>query len=325
MNLSIYLGCLLLELLTAVNIRMSQAADQIPGIGHIRSPLLRSVYNKMKEDEKQKNNPHDNWYTVDLSKVPEEICAKFLQFNQDEETSQFLNQCYEKSDWLFTQLGHSFCKSVLGWFMSSTSINGLLKRGSMFVFSKDQLRQMLHVAPDGKGNRLLDLGAGDGMVTDIMAEFYNVVDSTEMSPTMVWRLKEKGFNVIPVDTWDNGAVTYDLISCLNLLDRCDKPMKILQSIHRLLTPTGRAIVAVVLPFEPYVEFNSSDHKPIESLLIKGKTFEEQAASFITDVFQPLGFFVEHFTRLPYLCEGDLNQSFFVLNDAVFVLKLKDNG
>ncbi|CAG2208251.1 Methyltransferase-like protein 9 [Mytilus edulis] len=325
MNLSIYLGCVLIELLTAVNIRMSQAADQIPGIGHIRSPLLRSVYNKMREDEKQKNNPHDDWYTVDLSKVPEEICAKFLQFNQDEETSQFLNQCYEKSDWLFTQLGHSFCKSVLGWFMSSTSINGLLKRGSMFVFSKDQLRQMLHVAPDRKGNRLLDLGAGDGMVTDIMAEFYNVVDSTEMSPTMVWRLKEKGFNVIPVDTWDNGAVTYDLIGCLNLLDRCDKPMRILQSIHRLLTPTGRAIVAVVLPFEPYVEFNSSDHKPIESLLIKGKTFEEQAASFITDVFQPLGFFVEHFTRLPYLCEGDLNQSFFVLNDAVFVLKLKDKG
>ncbi|VDI49403.1 Hypothetical predicted protein [Mytilus galloprovincialis] len=325
MNLSIYLGCVLIQLLTAVNIRMSQAADQIPGIGHIRSPLLRSVYNKMREDEKQKNNPHDNWYTVDLSKVPEEICAKFLQFNQDEETSQFLNQCYEKSDWLFTQLGHSFCKSVLGWFMSSTSINGLLKRGSMFVFSKDQLRQMLHVAPDRKGNRLLDLGAGDGMVTDIMAEFYNVVDSTEMSPTMVWRLKEKGFNVIPVDTWDNGAVTYDLIGCLNLLDRCDKPMKILQSIYRLLTPTGRAIVAVVLPFEPYVEFNSSDHKPIESLLIKGKTFEEQAASFITDVFQPLGFFVEHFTRLPYLCEGDLNQSFFVLNDAVFVLKLKDEG
>ncbi|XP_071174436.1 protein-L-histidine N-pros-methyltransferase-like [Mytilus edulis] len=325
MNLSIYLGCVFIELLTAVNIRMSQAADQIPGIGHIRSPLLRSVYNKMREDEKQKNNPHDDWYTVDLSKVPEEICAKFLQFNQDEETSQFLNQCYEKSDWLFTQLGHSICKSVLGWFMSSTSINGLLKRGSMFVFSKDQLRQMLHVAPDRKGNRLLDLGAGDGMVTDIMAEFYNVVDSTEMSPTMVWRLKEKGFNVIPVDTWDNGAVTYDLIGCLNLLDRCDKPMRILQSIHRLLTPTGRAIVAVVLPFEPYVEFNSSDHKPIESLLIKGKTFEEQAASFITDVFQPLGFFVEHFTRLPYLCEGDLNQSFFVLNDAVFVLKLKDKG
>lgn len=325
MNLSIYLGCVLLELLTAVDVRMSQAADQIPGIGHIRSPLLRSVYNKMREDEKQKNNPHDNWYTVDLSKVPEEICAKFLQFNQDEETSQFLNQCYEKSDWLFTQLGHSFCKSVLGWFMSSTSINGLLKRGSMFVFSKDQLRQMLHIAPDWKGNGLLDLGAGDGMVTDIMAKFYNVVDTTEMSPTMVWRLKEKGFNVIPVDTWDNGAVTYDLIGCLNLLDRCDKPMKILQSIHRLLTPTGRAIVAVVLPFEPYVEFNSSDHKPTESLIIKGKTFEEQAASFITDVFQPLGFVVEHFTRLPYLCEGDLNQSFFVLNDVVFVLKLKDNG
>lgn len=73
--------------------------------------------------------------------------------------------------------------------------------------------------------------------------------------------------MIPVDTWDNGAVTYDLIGCLNLLDRCDKPMRILQSIHRLLTPTGRAIVAVVLPFEPYVEFSKDIYlRECESIL-----------------------------------------------------------
>lgn len=64
------------------------------------------------------------------------------------------------------------------------------------------------------------------------------------------------FSVVPVDSWDNGAVTYDLIGCLNLLDRCDKPMTILQSIKRILKQgTGKAIVAVVLPFEPYVELS----------------------------------------------------------------------
>lgn len=71
--------------------------------------------------------------------------------------------------------------------------------------------------------------------------------------------------------------------------------------------------------------DSTDHKPTESLLIKGHTFEEQAASFITDVFQPLGFIVKHFTRLPYLCEGDMHKSFYVLNDAIFVLSLNENG
>lgn len=71
--------------------------------------------------------------------------------------------------------------------------------------------------------------------------------------------------------------------------------------------------------------DSTDHIPTQNLLIQGRTFEEQATSFIKDVFEPSGFVVEKFTRLPYLCEGDLHKSFYVLNDAVFVLKLKDTG
>ena len=63
------------------------------------------------------------------------------------------------------------------------------------------------------------------------------------------------FRVLDVDKWDNGSLTYDLIGCLNLLDRCDKPISILHSIKKVLRPgTGRVIVAVVLPFKPYVEF-----------------------------------------------------------------------
>ena len=51
---------------------------------------------------------------------------------------------------------------------------------------------------------------------------------------------------------------YDVISCLNLLDRCDKPLKVLSDIRSALRPhTGRAIVAVVLPFRPHVEFSKS--------------------------------------------------------------------
>ena len=48
--------------------------------------------------------------------------------------------------------------------------------------------------------------------------------------------------------------------------------------------------------------------------------EEQIASFERDVFKPFGFTVERFTKLPYLCEGDLERSFYILSDIVFVLK-----
>ena len=50
---------------------------------------------------------------------------------------------------------------------------------------------------------------------------------------------------------------YDVISCLNLLDRCERPLILLQQIRASLTPsTGRLVLAVVLPFSSYVETGS---------------------------------------------------------------------
>lgn len=66
----------------------------------------------------------------------------------------------------------------------------------MFVFSTEQFSQLI----DFQGNyggvkltNLLDLGAGDGMVTAKMAPFFEKVYATEMSWTMQWRLQQKGF------------------------------------------------------------------------------------------------------------------------------------
>lgn len=45
----------------------------------------------------------------------------------------------------------------------------------------------------------------------------------------------------------------DLVCCLNVLDRCADPYEILSEIHRTLSPNGRAIIALVLPYSHYVE------------------------------------------------------------------------
>lgn len=63
-----------------------------------------------------------------------------------------------------------------------------------------------------------------------------------------------------------------------------------------------------------------DHIPTENIRLEGQSFEEQVTCLVRHVFEPAGFELERFTRLPYLCEGDLQQSFYVLDDAVFVLK-----
>lgn len=65
--------------------------------------------------------------------------------------------------------------------------------------------------------------------------------------------------------------------------------------------------------------------PSEKLSITGKTAASQIESLVFNVLQPAGFYVHKFTKLPYLCEGDLYDDFFLLNDYLFVLKSNSKG
>lgn len=60
--------------------------------------------------------------------------------------------------------------------------------------------------------------------------------------------------------------------------------------------------------------------PKQVLPIEGCSFAEQVQSLVEKVLKPEGFDVVSWTRAPYLCEGDLRQSYYWLNDVVMVLK-----
>ncbi|KAB0393346.1 hypothetical protein E2I00_017831 [Balaenoptera physalus] len=141
----------------------------------------------------------------------------------------------------------------------------------MFVFSPDQLQRLLKINPDWKTHRLLDLGAGDGEVTKIMSPHFEEIYATELSETMIWQLQKKKYRVLGKNEWQNTGFQYGIISCLNLLDRCDQPLTLLKDIRSVLEPTrGRVILALVLPFHPYVEnIDGKWDKPSETLEIKG--------------------------------------------------------
>ncbi|KFQ03244.1 Methyltransferase-like 9, partial [Leptosomus discolor] len=268
------------------------------------------------------------WYVCNTEQLSESLQPVFVQSYLDQGTQIFLNNSIEKSGWLFIQLYHSFVSSIFSLFMSRTSINGLLGRGSMFVFSPEQFQRLLKINPEWKSHRLLDLGAGDGEVTKVMSPHFEEIYATELSETMIWQLQKKKYRYCteyflhPLYwTLQQSNMFYDVISCLNLLDRCDQPLTVLKDIRSVLEPTrGRVILALVLPFHPYVEnVGGKWEKPSEVLEIKGHTWEEQVNS-LPEVFSRAGFAIEAFTRLPYLCEGDMYNDYYVLDDAVFVLK-----
>lgn len=121
--------------------------------------------------------------------------------------------------------------------------------------------------------------------------------------------------------WHLEAGPFNVILCLNVLDRCDRPNTLLRQLRDALAFGGRLIVALVLPFNPYVEVGErSDHKPSEYLPVKGNGLEGQITSIIDRVFTPVGLRCLAWSKLPYLCEGDMGQAYYVLDDVVFVLE-----
>ena len=132
------------------------------GAGGRRS-LVQTLATKMERDQELEEFDKQTWYSVNLDRLNcSDIKDKFVQLGVDEDTQAFIDQSVSQSDFLFTQLWYNLAKSFLSWFYCQTDINGLLSRGSMFVFSKAQFVQLTNLTEEVSGGAMLDLGAGDG-------------------------------------------------------------------------------------------------------------------------------------------------------------------
>lgn len=286
------------------------------------------LYEKQKADERLQAYDKTQWYRVDRTRIREDLLRLWVPLGAgprrdqpDKAAELFLMKSAERSDSLPLQTWHSLARSALSWFISRTSINGLLGRGSMHVFSGEQFQTLMEASGfSGPWHSLLDLGAGDGATTAHVAHFFHRVYATDISPPMRWTLAKRKFTVLDVEKWYESG-PFDVILCLNLLDRCDRPNSLLKRLRTSLTPGGRLVVALVLPFSPYVEVGvRGDHKPSEYLPVKGNGLEGQIAGLIDRVFAPLGLRCLAWSKLPYLCEGDFGQAYYFLDDVIFVLE-----
>lgn len=165
--------------------------------------------------------------------LSDELRGKFIECHLDLGTQRFIDACYYQSKCLFRSLWILIMRSILKLFISSTSICGLLNCGRMFVFSDEQIEKFCFDTLDmqsemvdngGRSRRqnrgtLLDIGAGDGNVTAKLAKYFNRTYVTELSRTMQNRLIKRAFHLLDVDEWHEHEFRFDMISCLNVLDR----------------------------------------------------------------------------------------------------------
>ena len=202
----------------------------------------------------------------------------------------------------------------------------------MFIFSEEQLRLLLGNPIFKKNSLMIDVGAGDGNVTSRAARFFDVVVATEVSTPMLMRLACRGFCAVKCEELRStafGEGCYDAVFLLNLLDRVSRPTEVLLNAKKMLAPDGLLVIGLVLPFCPFVESGTKKLPPEETLegmrggfCCEGASFERSLEKFVLDVLAPLGLGLVRWTKLPYLCAGDSIKPFYLLNDAILVLRMR---
>jgi len=258
-------------------------------------------------------------YDADLEAL-KGLGATFTQLGIDDETAKYIAHSEGARHGLLTTWVHR----ALRLFLSDFDINGLLGTYPMHVLSKEQWRTLLEQAiPDGVEQlRLLDIGAGRGDATARLAELFAEVTVTETSRTMAKRLRRQGFRCIEGDIThlDEQDENFDVVSLLNVLDRCDRPLSLLAKVRTLLPPGGLLIVALVLPYGPFVYDGGQPRPPRERLPITCNAWEPASVEVIVDALLPLGFTLRAMSRAPYLSGGDARRALYELDDLIVILE-----
>ncbi len=167
-----------------------------------------------------------------------------------------------------------------------------------------------------RGGRLLDVGAGSGDVTVHARALFREIVTTETSRPMVRRLRRRGLSPRRLDlARERIEERFDVVSLLNVLDRCDRPRSLLRAARACLAPGGSLLLSIPLPARPHVDLGTHTVDPDEPLGGRGETWEEALADLVASTLDPLELVPRRIARAPYVSVG---RGLAVLDAALIV-------
>lgn len=257
-------------------------------------------------------------YRTDGLALPAALAARLVPLALDDETRAFVRDAGRGRHGALKGAVHA----LLGRAMSDFDVNGWLGTYPLFLLSSAQWAAVLEGTGDGA---LLDVGAGSGGVTARFAARFRRVVATETSKPMARRLAAR-FETHALDLASEGLppgaapeAGFDVVTCLNVLDRCAKPVTLLRHVVALARPGGHVVVATPLPFDPFVFRGGATDAPAEDLGVRGATYAEALAS-LAAVLEGAGLAVERVARAPYLSGGDARRALYRLDAAVLTCR-----
>lgn len=258
-------------------------------------------------------------YECDPRELPGDLARRFVKLGLGAEGESYLRDARRtRPGRAKTALHRALCSMY-----SDFDADGLLDMYPMHLLGTSGWRTLLGNRP---GQRHLDVGAGSGHVTATIAPLVGETVTTETSRVMAKKLRKRGFRCYEADVAESGAPEpkYDVITCLNVLDRCPRPRSLLAAVRRALAPGGRVVFAVPLPINAFFYDGPASRDPEERLDVSAVGWERSAVQLVEQVLDPLGFEVETISRLPYLCRGDSRQELYVLDDVLLMCKEKND-
>jgi SAM-dependent methyltransferase len=215
----------------------------------------------------------------------------------------------------------TYAQRLARLYLSDFDANALTGMYRMLLLPEHAFRLLL---AERAGGRLLDVGAGSGDVTSALLPCFDEVETTEVSRGMAQKLTKRGLHCHAVDVTEAplAGPLFDAVSLLNVLDRCQRPRRLLRHCLASLKPGGTFIVALALPYRPFYFDGPSTPDPLERLECDPGphgAWEDAARRFIERDLLPLDLTLERFARAPYLSAGDSAKSLYELDDVVVVL------
>jgi SAM-dependent methyltransferase len=108
------------------------------------------------------------------------------------------------------------------------------------------VRAVIDAARPPAGARLLDAGAGSGRTLDELA-LYGAVAGVELNPLGVEAARRRGHADVreaPVEAIPHADASFDLVTCLDVIEHTDDDVRSLRELRRVTRPGGCAIVTV---------------------------------------------------------------------------------
>jgi len=253
-------------------------------------------------------------YGVSMSRWPASMRSRFVELGPDQALVDFL----ERARRLRASRARTWAQRALRLLISDYDANALLNMYPMHLFGTAQVERLLDRE---RGGRLLDIGAGSGDVTASMIPLFDVVEAVETAWAARWRLRRRGLICHAYDVAGVGieGEGYAVISLLNVLDRADRPATLLERCRAKMTRDTRLLISVPLPYRPHVYVGGASRAPRERLPIVGSRFSDALLRLVENTLIPGGFYLECFTRLPYLSGGDSAERITALDAAVLLL------